>query len=184
VLSRRPPGSASTLATSCRGIGRHGRSHGGPGEVHECGYSCVLCCWLDDHRHVVVGDATSGGFKLGPVAHPATRAFSLIILGWSAVPLDCDGVLVHRAVSFVHYAVSFTGVRVWIRASGSQRLRRRCRALRPRVASGFLLGSIAPCPGGGKATYVAVPDCVAASDSAGRLAWASRTRFCSDRYSW
>ncbi|MGH3976720.1 MAG: alcohol dehydrogenase catalytic domain-containing protein, partial [Pseudonocardiaceae bacterium] len=52
---------------------------------------------------------------------------------------------------------------------------------RPRAALGFLLDSTAP---QGKATYLAVLDSGAASGSAGRLALASRTRSCSDRYSW
>ena len=51
-------------------------------------------------------------------------------------------------------------------------------------ASGFLLDATPPSPGGGRATYLAVLVCVATSDSAERLASASRTRSCSDRYSW
>lgn len=34
----------------------------GQSEAPESGYGCVLCCWLDDRCHVVVGDTTSCGF--------------------------------------------------------------------------------------------------------------------------
>ncbi len=67
---------------------------------------------------------------------------------------------------------------------GPQRVHGRRRLLRRQAASGFRLDSTGPCPGVGRATYLAAPASLAASDSAGRLALASRTRSCSDRYSW